>query len=838
MKRTAIMALLLCLFFINNLVLGQISNLPYSQSFEESFTTGTRVLFLPHWWANEVSSSSRIYQTTAGAYSGMAALVAEPTSTFTADIRLLLNASALDGANLSFRARSGKNGSGTRASKLLLSFSANGGQSFSNPVEVGGAGAFPNADTEYQLFEFTLPADLLHNPDAVIRWQVARLEEGSGTAARILLDDVVVSPATAQLALLSAEAASSSEIVLTFNLPPEQASAENTGNYNISPAATITAASLHPQNPRQVLLEVSSPLAPGSYVLTITGIRPAGAGEPLPLTSFPFQYTPAPQYRDVVINEIFADPNPKGSLRPQPVVLPTAADAEFVELFNASDAPYNLQDLRLGGGRLPDYQLAPGAYVLLVPAGKQELYNEYGAVAEVQGWKSLGNSGSSLQLTHTASGQLLDSLSYSISWYREEGKAEGGWSLEQINPYSQCSQPLNWRASADPKGASPAAPNSVLDTTPDTEPPQLLQAVAAAPQEVVLIFDEYLSPAALSAASFALDPVVPIAGLQHRGRRLVVQLSEPLHQQSYQINIAEVADCSGNTALLTAPIIYPRPAEAGDLLINEIMYNPAAGAPEWVELHNPTAHYLNLQGWYLGLREGGIKSSAIISRELLLMPPNSYLVLTPSPGGVQEYFPQAPAERLLQLQGFPNLRNSGDTLVLLTPAFKVAETAFFSDALHHSLLSDRIGVSLERIDAAKPALLMANWTSAASPHWGSPGMPNSQSRSLAPATAPLQIEPEVVEPTPDGVDDVAFIRYQLPRSGLSGTLYIFDAGGREVNRLADNQLLGQEGTFNWNGTNSSGERVRNGYYIVLLSVFGSDGYMEQWRKTIVVTSWL
>ncbi len=832
------MALLLCLFFIKNLVLGQINNFPYSQSFEENFTTGTGVLFLPHWWANEAGNSSRIYRTTAAAYSGVAALVAEPTSTFTADIRLLLNASMLNGANLSFRARSARNGSGTRASRLLLSFSANGGLSFSTPVVVGGADAFPNADTEYQLFEYALPPELLQNPEAVIRWQVERMEEGSGTAARILLDDVSVASSSAQLALLTAEAASSSEIVLTFNLPPERASAENTDHYSLSPAATIMAATLHPQNPRQVLLQVS-PLAPGSYTLTASGIRPSAAGDLLPPTSLPFQYTPAPQYRDVVINEIFADPNPKGNLRPQPVVLPTAADAEFVELFNASATAYNLQDLRLGGGRLPDYRLAPGAYVLLVPPEKQALYIGYGPVAEVQGWKSLSNSGSSLQLTHTAAGIILDSLSYSSGWYREGGKEEGGWSLEQINPYSQCSQPANWRASADPKGATPAAPNTVLNTTPDAQPPQLLQAVAAAPQEVVLIFDEYISPAALSTASVALDPLVPVAGLLHQGQRLVVQLGEPLQQQlSYNITIAGLADCSGNTAALTAALINVKQAEAGDLLINEIMYNPQAGAPEWVELYNPTADYLNIQGWYLALKEGSIKSSAILSRELLLMPPNSYLVLTPSPEGVQEAFPQVPAARLLQLPDFPNLRNSGDTLVLLTPAFRVAEAAPFSDALHHSLLAERKGVSVERIDAERPALLMANWTSAASPDWGSPGLPNSQSRSLESSTVILKVEPEVVEPTPDGVDDVAFIHYQLPRPGLSGTLFIFDAGGREITRLADNKLLGQEGVFNWNGTNSSGERVRNGYYIVLLSVFGSDGYQQQWRKTIVVTSWL
>ncbi|AHM61365.1 hypothetical protein D770_15555 [Flammeovirgaceae bacterium 311] len=833
------MALALCLFFRINLVFGQISNIPYTQSFEENFVAGTQVQFLPHWWANEVGNSSRIYRSTTGANSGSAALVAEPTTTFTADIRLLLDASSLEEASLGFWARSAGNGTGTRASRLLLSFSADGGASFSNPVAVGGETAFPNADTDYQLYSFNLPPALMQNPDAVIRWQVRRSEEGSGTAARILLDDVAVTAEGADLALLSAEARSRTEILLLFNRTVERTSAEDISNYSLSPLTEIRSATLQADNPRQVLLEVA-PLHPDNYTLTATGIIPAAAGDALSPTSLSFVYTPGPQYRDVVINEIFADPNPKGTLRPQPVVLPTAADAEFVELFNASDTPYNLQDLRLSGGRLPDFVLAPGAYVLLVPAGRQEPYAAYGPVAEVQGWKNLSNSGGSLQLTHSSGGIVLDSLSYTLNWYREAGKAEGGWSLEQINPYSQCSQPLNWRASADAKGATPAAPNAVLDTTPDNSPPQLLQAVAAGPQQVVLLFDEYVSPLALTSAEVVLEPPLPVTALQHRGQQVVVVLEAPLQQDSnYSIRLEGFRDCSGNAAAtLTAAVITPKAAEAGDLQINEIMYNPLAGAPEWVELYNPTADYLNLQGWYLGLREGSVKSSAILSSELLLLAPKAFLVLTPNPGAVQAAFPQSPAASFVQLSGFPNLRNSGDTLVLLTPSFQPAEVAPFSDALHHPLLSDRRGVSLERIDPARPALLRANWTSAASPDWGSPGLPNLQARSLEPGTAVLTIEPEVVEPTPDGVDDVAFIHYHLPRPGLSGTLYIFDAGGREINRLANNQLLGQTGILNWNGTNNAGERVRNGYYIVVLSVFGVDGYQQQWRKTIVVTSWL
>lgn len=836
MIRAALLALLICLFF--NLAFGQANNFPYNQSFEESFISGTNVNFLADWWANEVQSGSRISRKATDGRSGSAALAAEPTTTFTADIRLLLDMGSLQGASLSFWARSMKNGTGTRASRLFISFSADGGSTFTNPEEVGGSGAFPNADTAYRLFTFSLPPELAQNPQAVIRWQVRRSEEGTGTAARILLDEVAVEALNPHLQLLTAVANSAREVLLTFNMPLDEASAENTAHYQLNPATTITAANINPGNPRQVLLEVA-PLSEGTYTLTASDILPASDGAPLQAASVNFTYTAVPQFRDLVINEIFADPNPKGRLQPQPVVLPTAADAEFVELFNTSATAYELQQLRLNGAKIGEFLLQPGAYVLLVPSGKGEAYSSYGPVAEVEGWKSLSNSGSRLQLTHIASNTLLDSLSYSLSWYQEAGKGEGGWSLEQINPYTRCSYAGNWKASSDRKGATPAAPNAVLDTTPDTSSPQLLQAIASEPQQLVLLFDEYLAPASVTDAQIALEPAVPVTLLQHGGKQVVVKLTEPLQEgTSYSLHLTGLADCSGNGVEVVAPVIRVKPAEAGEVVMNEIMYNPATDGAEWIELYNPTNQYLNLQHWYLGLREKKIKATAKLAEGLLLLPPKSFLLLSTKPAEVLELFPLIPLPSLLAVAGMPSLRNSGDTLVLLTPALEIAEVAPFSDKLHHPLLSDSKGVSLERISTNLSALNPANWTSAAAPAYGTPGRPNSQINSLAPAKAVLQIEPEVIEPMPDGVADIALIQYQLPGPGLSGTVFILDTKGREVNRLADNQLLGQEGTFQWNGTNSSGERVRNGYYIIVLSVFAADGYRQQWRKTIVVASWL
>jgi hypothetical protein len=813
---------------------GQQNSFPYGQSFEESFRSGTAVDFLPHWWGNEVAASARIFQSPL-ARSGAAALAAEPTSSFVADIRLRLDTRGLPAAHLSFWAGSAQNGSGSRPSLLYLSFSTDGGASFSTPQLLA---SLPNANTAYQQYSLPLPQALMQLPEAVIRWQIRRSEEGAGTAARILIDDVLVEAATPRLQLLSAEARSATVVVLLFNMPVEKASAENLAHYSLQPATAITGAQLSTASPEQVVLQ-TSPLAAGDYTLSAAGILPANGGAALSATHIDFYYAAAPGYRDIVINEIFADPNPKGSVRPQPTVLPTDANAEFVELFNASETPHNLEQLRLSGGRLPPFVLDPGAYVIAVPAGKADLYAPWGDVVEVQGWKNLTNSGTRLELTDASTGRLLDSLSYTLSWYRTPGKQEGGWSLEQINPYLQCSYAGNWQASTDSKGATPGAANAVLDSTAKQQAPRLLQAVAETDQQLVLLFDDYIAPASLENALFELEPQLPLAEILHEGQRLLLRLERPLSENgAYRLQLSGLQDCHGNELVAEAPLIRPKSAQPGDVVINEIMFDPEAGDAEWIELHNPGPHYLNLQGWYIGLRDKTLRSTVPLSNQLLLLPPQGYLVLSRNPASVQEAFSQAVPERLLELPGLPQLRNSGDTLVLLTPLAQVAEVVAFAPALHHPLLSTTKGVALERLDPHRSGLLPANWTSAAAPSYGTPTQPNSQRFAIAPGSEVLRLEPGVLEPTPDGVNDVTFIHYQLPQAGLSGTLLILDASGREIVRLADNQLLGNEGTFQWGGTSSSGQRVRNGYYIVVLSVWGREGFRQKWQKTVVVSSWL
>jgi hypothetical protein len=245
-------------------------------------------------------------------------------------------------------------------------------------------------------------------------------------------------------------------------------------------------------------------------------------------------------YRDVVINEIFADPLPQQGLPAH----------EYVELYNTTD-----QSILIGGWLLEGASskpipeglfLEPGAYLFManerdVPAGQTDVVS--------WGTGGLLNNGESLTLI-AKSGMAIDSLTYDLQWYRDVQKSNGGWSLEQINPYHCSSDSTNWRASADSSGGTPLAKNSVYDLTPDRHPPRMIAAASAGSGRIVAKFNEWIDPATLDAVHVEIVPPVPVhaVDLDGVGHALSILLDGVLTEgQQYTISISGIADCAGNT---------------------------------------------------------------------------------------------------------------------------------------------------------------------------------------------------------------------------------------------------------------------------------------------------
>jgi hypothetical protein len=152
------------------------------------------------------------------------------------------------------------------------------------------------------------------------------------------------------------------------------------------------------------------------------------------------------------------------------------------------------------------------------------------------------------------------------------------------------------------------------------------------------------------------------------------------------------------------------------------------------------------------------------------------------------------------------------------------------------LLEQEEGVSLERIDYAKPESDADNWHSAAaSVGLATPGNINSQNSDLRNISEDcFSVEPPIFSPDLDGVDDFAQIQYVCEQTGIVGSITIYDTQGRLVRKLVQNQTLADSGFFRWDGTKDNGEKVNMGYYLILIETFDLDGNINTIKLKVAV----
>jgi len=165
----------------------------------------------------------------------------------------------------------------------------------------------------------------------------------------------------------------------------------------------------------------------------------------------------------------------------------------------------------------------------------------------------------------------------------------------------------------------------------------------------------------------------------------------------------------------------------------------------------------------------------------------------------------------------------------------VSDSVTYNPDMHFSLLNDEDGVSLERLDFNRPAHDNTNWHSAAeSVGFATPGYQNSQSKAADTSSPNVTVNPEVFSPDNDGIEDVVDINYSFDAGGFVGTILIYDAKGRLIKTVIQNELLGTAGTFSWDGTLENGEKGRLGIYVIYFEAFGLLGEIKQFKLSCVL----
>ncbi len=637
-------------------------------------------------------------------------------------------------------------------------------------------------------------------------------------------------PDTIPPKLLDIEISSPNQLILTCDESITEGSAEEVNNFAISPDIGIPKKAILLPDPTMIQLDLDGDLKPGvTYTIMIRNIADTDGNEANLTRDFHYSPPLAILPFDVLINEIYDDPTPSFGL----------PEAEYLELLIKKEG-VNLDQIILEVGSkqvsLPGVQTQKEQYLVLT---KNELVSSFSAGASIVGvdrFPTLVNGGNKIALLNT-NGDVIHSISYDDAWYGSGSKADGGWSLEMINPEDPCALRNNWQASDHPSGGTPGNQNSIFNTAHVPEQGRILSSIPldSLNLKVVLSKNHFGD---VTSEDFLIDPEIEIESVnREKFNEVLLVLSSPLEAGiKYELIIHNLTDCT-NQRFSDQPsnFILPKVAQPGDLVINEILFDPYPGGYDFVEIYNPTQFSFLVAD--LNILNAHTQRVTNLDQSYLMLP-GSYTVFTQDASDLQRRYRVSNPDWIVETD-LPGLSNDEGNVTIFSTrnGARVDIDVFdYSAGMHSTLLKDVEGISLERIITHGDTQDRFIWHSAAhGVGYATPTGENSQQFYEDP-TDSWEILPKVFSPDGDGHDDLTLVTYDKVQAGSYVHIKIFDANGRLIKYLANNQSISGKGFVQWDGSTDLGIKAPIGIYTMIIQHFGVDGIVRTVKKTCVVAA--
>jgi hypothetical protein len=264
----------------------------------------------------------------------------------------------------------------------------------------------------------------------------------------------------------------------------------------------------------------------------------------------------------------------------------------------------------------------------------------------------------------------------------------------------------------------------VQDLVVDVNPP-VLNTIIPDSNKITLNFNEAIATAeASNRLNYLINPgnIIP-ATVNVSGSTVVLNLTNSLNTNSYNININNIKDLSGNT--INSPISrnfnYRRPyrARVNDIVINEIFADPSpqVGLPEveFIELWNRTSEDIPLNGY----KYSDVSTTFTFTGDTIKA--NEYLIICARADTTL----LKPFGRVLGVSPWPSLNNVSDRLSLFNDLNIPINAVNYSDTWYRNTIKRAGGWSLELIDPISTCRPSQLYTASINPIGGTPGAQNS-----------------------------------------------------------------------------------------------------------------
>lgn len=291
----------------------------------------------------------------------------------------------------------------------------------------------------------------------------------------------------------------------------------------------------------------------------------------------------------LIISEIHFDPYPEVNL----------PNKEFIELYNPN--PYDLwiQNWKLGYNNfeyyLPSKLIKAHEYYIICHPKDSAIFSEYGLVIPVSNFPVLSNTSARIYLKNHIS-TIMSEVYYHYKWHDNQNKIAGGWSLEQIDPYSICNNAINWRSSKDVHGGSPGYQNSIANFYSDKNDLKILNFRNKNQKVFEIKFSKSLNGTQFNPFQFYL--VGPKMQLffpdsiridSPRYENLNVYFSQFMPSGKYEFVFHSLPICGRNDTTLQYKFLINEVADDDDIIISELMVDPSPA------INLPESEYIEIQ---------------------------------------------------------------------------------------------------------------------------------------------------------------------------------------------------------------------------------------------------
>lgn len=643
--------------------------------------------------------------------------------------------------------------------------------------------------------------------------------------------------------LVSASTIDSITIDVAFDEAIDSISARSVLNYSLNngygnPVTISTTTDVF-----KFRLKFAKSFSTGTYTLIVANIRDRNSNSITVnnIASFNYIKPYIAKKNDVVINEIFADPSPQ-------VALPAV---EFIELWNTTAQNISLKNWKYSDATstatLAADTIHAGEYLIFCAKADTVELKPYGRTIGISPWPSLNNTGDNLTLKNEQ-GSIINQVNYTDDWYKDAAKKPGGWSLELIDNLAICTGIQNWAASKDAKGGTPGKQNSQYKSNTTTEPLKLLAASLVDSVTLVLTFNRPVDSLSASAAQkYAVNngvgnPIIALP-LATDFNQIRLKFASPLARgYTYRITATAITDCIGiiiNTTANFAEFTFAKKIVKGNIIVNEILFNPRSSGVDFVEIYNNSENILDLQELSVATLAKG-KDSLIsikpLSAAQLLFKPKEYLVLTTNPDNIKQQYHTENPNAFLKMSTMPAFNNDEGAVVLLSGAIRIDQFNY-TDRMHLKLIKNPEGVSLERVHFNIAANESGNFISAAGTvGYATPGYRNSQSLDEIGEDEAVFLTSKTFSPDNDGFEDLLQINYNFAHPGIIANVSIYSDKGILVHRLAKNLTLSTQGILSWDGIAEYNNHPPIGIYMLNFEVFDLSGRVKKYRKNFVLAA--